>query len=294
MKGMNFFLKGCLVTGVALVAVGSAVTAFDYARTLWGARSSASPQAVQELEEMRGAALEGAKLRSLDIELSGGRLQLSAGEEVMLQVGEKLQPHIKYEQKGDSLFLRDTLNEKWWKRVHDWEDTDYAITLVLPEGEYERVYISLGCGEGYIQGLTADSLTVYSGAGDMYLKEISAQDIELSGGVGEFTAYALSSSRSVDIGCGVGTFTLAGDLRGDISVSGGIGEMSLRLAGEEEEYSVFASAGVGSVRVGSRTVSMLSGGIEEERKNAENRLDISCGVGEIDVQFSEDIDKPVS
>ncbi|MCI8441590.1 MAG: DUF4097 domain-containing protein [Provencibacterium sp.] len=293
MSEMNIFLKGCLIAGVAMVAVGAAITAFDYTRTLREARQpTAAKETLQEPEQMQGGVFEiSGTLQKLDIELSGGRLQLLQGEEASLQIGKKLQPYMRCEQQEDTLILRDTLNEKWWKSFHDWGDTGYMVTLVLPKEGYESVHVSLGVGEGNLQGLTADKLTVYSGAAEMCLQEISAGDLEISSGAGEVSAYGIYTTRSADIGCGVGEFSLAGDLRGKVFISGGIGEMSLQLAGAQEDYSISANSGIGQVSVGGETVSMFTGGIKQERENAENRLDISCGVGEIDIRFSEDINK---
>ncbi|MCI8624348.1 MAG: DUF4097 domain-containing protein [Provencibacterium sp.] len=280
---MNGFLKGCLAAGVGLIAIGSVVTAFDYARTLRNAPRTAAEGLASVLEESR----EG--LKNLDLNLSGADLEITAGETLSLQVGEKLQPYFQYELKGDTLRCWDTLGKNWWRKRSLGEG--YDVSLVLPKAVYETVTVQLGVGSGELRGLETEIFSAASGAGEIQLWDIRAEETELSCGAGTFTGRRVYSSRRTEINCGVGEFDLSGDLRGNVLVSGGVGEARLRLAGAEEEYSVLAEAGIGSVQVGSRETSMMGGKLEMERENAENRLELLCGVGQIDVQFSEDIDQ---
>lgn len=319
---MNLFLKGCLIAGIALTAAGSVITAFDYAHTLQKASPATTdygvpisipeertqvpqPQAPQIPAEVsaealsetpdvfssaKGSLLTGQELSGLEaieVELSGGELQISTGDAPGLWAGEKLLPHLKYARHGDTLVIEDTHDRKWWQGMHN-EDQDVSVRLVLPEQEFSRIALSCGIGEADISGLSAKELTISAGAGDVGLRNLSAGAFTLYCGAGELTAKGIKTTQGAQINCGIGELTLSGDLLGEVEVKGGIGEVQLLLSANEEDYSITAEAGIGEVRIGGRSVSMLSGSFSRQRENAENSLDISCGIGEIDVRFSED------
>lgn len=318
---MNLFLKGCLAAGVALTTIGSMMTAFDYARTLRRANTPVTeadipsergqeqqPQAPQILAEASTEALDNRQnvfssakgpllsqqelsgLRDIEIELSGGSLQVSTGDAPGLWVGEKLLPHLQYAREGDTLTVKDTLDRKWWKEIHSREPA-YTVRLVLPRQEQAEIALTCGIGEASIAGLAAENLLINAGAGDVHLTDLSAGELTLSCGAGQLTANGMYTTKKAEIDCGIGELALSGDLRGEVAVKGGIGEVKLRLSASEEEYSITAEAGIGEVKIGGRSVSMLSGSFSRQREDAENSLDISCGIGEIDIRFSEDNDK---
>lgn len=162
---------------------------------------------------------------------------------------------------------------------------DTKIVLTVPkDAVLEEASFEFGAADIEMQGITAKELAVTVGAGELDAKKLTATEkAKFSVGAGEFSAedVELSNAR---LDCGVGQMELSGNLTGDSTVDCGVGQISLTLTGNEEEYHGNLSCGLGEISMGSVKIDG-SGNKTYGTSSAESRMDIKCGIGEVDVRF---------
>lgn len=112
---------------------------------------------------------------------------------------------------------------------------------------------------------------------------VSLESLSLNMSAGELDAEGLDT-RYLEISCGAGNVDMTRVRAEEIYVNCGVGEVDLLLEGAEEDYPLSVSCGVGEVRVGERRYSSLSQQVET---GTAPLLNIDCGVGEVDVRFTE-------
>ncbi len=190
----------------------------------------------------------------------------------------------------------------------DWEswlgifDESPRIVVTVPEGyELTRAEIENKAGSMTITGLSAEELTVRSGAGEVILEEISAGYFSLYTGAGKTTGdQVLSDETKIQGGAGelrftdcrlgnlqlesgVGKTTISGEIPGSSTVRCGVGETSLQINGKREEYRLSVQSSIGSVKVNGEDYSES----DWNEEDAMNKLDISGGVGQIRIDFED-------
>ena len=106
--------------------------------------------------------------------------------------------------------------------------------------------------------------------------------LSLTMGAGELDAEGLDT-RYLEISCGAGNVDMEWMRAEEIYVDCGVGEVDLSLEGTEADYPLAVSCGVGEVTVGDRHYTSLSRDVETGETPV---LQIECGVGSVDVQFS--------
>lgn len=141
--------------------------------------------------------------------------------------------------------------------------------------------ISSGVGHLEINDLSADSLTLSSGVGEITGNNLSAQDTNISTGTGSIRLTDCDFN-DLDLDNGVGEFDLKGKITGDTDIDGGVGQIKINIDGNAEDYFFKSDTGVGGIRLNGKKM-----GEETGNDNAPNKMDISGGVGEIDIYTND-------
>jgi hypothetical protein len=172
----------------------------------------------------------------------------------------------------------------------------------------ESMSFSCGTGDVTLSNLHAKSLTVSGGVGEVTLKDFSAETFDFSGGTGDVTLKDGSVTKRTSISGGVfsidaedvefynltlsggtGDIDFSGTLRGKCQVEGGVGNVSLRFSDSAENYSMRLERGVGSMRAHNADMVVGEDGdyAINPRLNTGNTVEISMGVGDVDVSFAQ-------
>lgn len=126
---------------------------------------------------------------------------------------------------------------------------DGSIRVIIPNNmSFEEVDLEIGAGQANVNGLITNEVSIEVGAGKVNIKELDAREI---------------------------------------SAETGAGEIVLEIVGKKEDYSYNLECGIGELKVGETSYSGL--GSEQKIKNpdAKRFLDAECGVGKIQINFSE-------
>ena len=95
-------------------------------------------------------------------------------------------------------------------------------------------------------------------------------------------------TNKLDIDTGVGAVTFTGTVAGDVELETGVGDVTLNLANPEQDYNYRIECGVGTIRVGGSSYTMLSHETHINN-NAPYNMELECGVGSIKVNFSDSV-----
>ena len=72
----------------------------------------------------------------------------------------------------------------------------------------------------------------------------------------------------------------------NLDVEAGVGEVDIEIAGAESDYSYDIECGIGEVIVGNRSFGGMGGSEKVTNLNAVNEMNIECGIGKVNVQFT--------
>lgn len=263
-------LKICALVGGVMLTAGIVITMVSL-EVNGKDRPAGTRDVSGESAQSVGTVVE-QDVRNLDISAPGGELTIREGDKFSVELGPTIAKHVRYEVKDGTFRLWDPDNSgsKSWMKGNRWWNNqgrrNLDIILTIPaDQEFDDVLISFGAGECDLSGLTAKRADISTGAGS----------IEASG---------MRVSESFVFDAGVGESDLEGDLTGEIEISGGVGETKLVLARPRTDYNITTSSGVGTVTVDGKEYSFLERDLDEDN-GADNSIDVSCGVGEIEIQF---------
>ena len=185
------------------------------------------------------------------------------------------------------LKVKYTPTNSWNVDFLDFDDRneEAKIILTLPaEKFFEKVSMEFGAAEVTAERILAKDLTIQVGAGEMQADYLYAEDsAKITVGAGALYADRVNLTDAT-LNCGVGELELSGEIYGNSVAECGVGEIDIALTTEEELYRGNLDCGLGEISFG-RTSVEGSGKKEYGTSSAENRMDIKCGVGEVDVHF---------
>lgn len=190
-----------------------------------------------------------------------------AGDDITVdvsQVNPKLKGRLEYKADEDELTIK-TKKSKWWPRSAG-NNTGYLV-IQVPEGDILReASFKIGAGVLGIENLKADSLDISIGAGEAVVKQFETAEL--------------------DVECGAGEGTLKGIVKEEASVHCGVGEVNLALSGNQKDYDYRLKYGIGELTVGDDSYEGFGG--KRSIDNGTGKLiDIECGVGLVEVTFTE-------
>lgn len=227
-----------------------------------------------EFSELKEYAVTSDKIQKLDIDVGAADIVIEKGEKFSVKYSgvnfdfEQEKNKLEIESEADTFF--------------SFEASGQLIISVPEKMSFEKVTLSAGAGDIYIESLKCDSLDLDLGAGQVdidYLKVKTKASVD--GGAGEMTI-ASGSINNLDISLGVGQTNITAKLGGKSEIDAGVGELNLTLTGEKKDYTVSADTGIGDFRVDGSRVS--AGDIIGD---GESLIDIDGGIGVVRVEFAE-------
>lgn len=162
------------------------------------------------------------------------------------------------------------------------------IIIVPRDQEIDDINFEGGVGNTYIQGVQVNELICTTGVGDVTVMDTVCDDFDLTGGVGNFLGDNLSVNDYVDISMGVGDVNLSGQIKGDTTVRGGVGSLYLTLQNvKPTDFNYNIEGGMSDVTINGETSKTFLSGIYDYNEDAEYFMDISGGLGSVDIMFSD-------
>lgn len=131
----------------------------------------------------------------------------------------------------------------------------------------------------------AQELDLDMGMGTLTATGLSALESDLDLGMGEMTVTDFSSG-SCDLKVGMGSLILTGSLTGRGDIECGMGSIEMTLLGRESDYGFDTTVGMGEVTIGTHSTGGL-GGAMLLNNTAPNFFGIDCGMGSIEIGFTE-------
>ncbi len=163
---------------------------------------------------------------------------------------------------------------------------DQKITLTVPRGaELESALFEFGAAEISMEEIMAKKLYLTVGAGELKADKLTATELaRFNVGAGTFSAVDVALTDA-ELECGVGEMNVSGIFYGDTKAECGVGAMELAVYGEPEQYRGELNCGLGEIDFGTISIEG-SGNKTYGTSSAERRMDIKCGIGEVDVRFN--------
>lgn len=220
---------------------------------------------------------------SLDIDAGVANVTIQKGDRFYVETVD-VPETLKVEVKGDKLFIRNKKNMGW---IHIFKKETWnkksKITVTLPSDFVgDKVKIDGGVGNITVTDVTMDVLELDGGVGDFIGEGLKGNKISIDAGVGNVKLNEVAF-KNCKIDCGVGNIEMEGRITGDCKIDGGVGNCDLRLEGSRKDYNLDIEGGAGKVHINGEKVRDL-----EEKNNSSSELEVDCGVGNIEIEFTED------
>ena len=213
----------------------------------------------------------------LDITVGVSRFEIRTGDEfevVLNNVSDDTRVNV------DGYTLRIEDGRRGGIRLFGVNVNNQEIIVYVPEGmEFRNATIDSGVGTVDIRTLTASTVNFRLGVGETKIDNlVSRENTRIESGVGRLEIRA-GEIRNLNLNSGVGESIITAELTGNNRVDNGIGRTELNIAGDLEDFTLNTSTGIGSVRLNGERQSSGTHG------SGENRLEISGGVGAIDIMI---------
>ncbi|HIU74313.1 MAG TPA: DUF4097 family beta strand repeat protein [Candidatus Pelethocola excrementipullorum] len=199
-------------------------------------------------------------IENLDIDVKHSKLILKVYEGSDIKVSAKNVISSKYTARSDGNTLR--IKDNTYFKTKSPE-----ITLSIPKGmKFNEISLDVDGGEVVIDTLNSNEFSAEIGGGRLYVSEsLTAMEIDCSVGAGVIEVEKLSGS-DVDLDCGAG-------------------QVDVTLDGSQKDYRLEGDCGIGQIIFGSDSWASL--GKKFTTGTGTNQISAECGVGQIDIQFSE-------
>ena len=114
-----------------------------------------------------------------------------------------------------------------------------------------------------------------------------AEELCVDVGAGEADINRFTAGE-VDFNCGTGSIITSGDVKEKADIDCGIGQITFTANGKQSDYNYEITCGIGEVVCGQSTYSGI--GCDEKINNhAAKEMNIECGIGEVNVNFSDEL-----
>lgn len=222
--------------------------------------------------EMRTYAVSG-PVENLDLELSAAALDIVTGDRFSLESNHK---YLSVKEENHTLKISEE------KIPFGFSSEGVTVVLTVPEGfVFEDASIETGAGKVDIDTLCANTLSLDLGAGETVIGTLSSlARAKINTGAGKLTIRD-GQLNDLTLNHGVGKLELTGALTGNCDVDLGVGSAELTLLGSREDYQIRLDKGLGDATLDGKTMSD-----DSTYGGGSNRIQISGGVGSIQIQFA--------
>lgn len=249
----------------------------------------------EELEIEKGAVKESfsaQEIENLEINIRYGAVYVTDSETDQIEIAVNAPKKNAYQCKkeGNTLKLVDKTSRYSWNALYRRLRDKVEIMIAIPQGTvFDEVELTTDAGGIEIShAVEAKKVRFELDAGELIAGEVTAEDafsVETGAGNLEIAQF---TTEYLDVDCGVGKTELHGEAFKEVEAKCGVGQIVLDLKGEEDDYDYEISCGLGSVRLNGKTYSTLSTEKEIDH-HAGRKIELECGVGEIEVTVKEEI-----
>lgn len=224
------------------------------------------------------AAIGNQDIKKLDFNLAAGDITITTGDEFAIS-GSKITSEIRND--GKTWYL-ESPKRKWFHFLSNRVSGDWEITIPR-DYQLEEINISFAAADLEIEDLWAEDMTIHGGAGEAKIQNLkvdSSLDLKIAAGELKVNSGEITGDCRLD--CGAGELNMElGKLDGSLEANCGMGQIAMTLPGERVNYKIDSQASLGQVQI--------DGG-EHDEQHSENHdiwaeLDLTCGMGEITVDF---------
>ena len=223
-------------------------------------------------EDMVPTLFEG-DITSLEIDVLATSLTVVTGDELKVETNN---PNVKsFFENGILTVKEDGISGKYFSVNSEVG----SLTVTVPDTALISVDISTGAGMVDIECLKTEKLSFDFGAGAVTVDRLYVSDkAEIDCGAGKVTVKG-GSITGLDLDMGVGEVEITSALKGRNKISCGVGNFKLDLEGDQTDYKMTLSKGLGSISVAGKAMA------EGTYGDGDTYLDIDGGVGKIKIDF---------
>jgi DUF4097 and DUF4098 domain-containing protein YvlB len=162
------------------------------------------------------------------------------------------------------------------------------VTIAIPKGkDFDSVKLEMGATDMEIDSLICSNLKVSAGAGDVTIGDLlSSNYTELKVAAGSLTIKN-AKLKDLNLECGAGDVHFTGVIEDDLDAECGMGNITLELIDKSENHQLDLEAAMGNITFNGESKSGFVNEIEEGSE-MESEYEIECGMGNIDITFTED------
>ncbi len=212
-------------------------------------------------------------IKNLEVKINAADFTIKQGESFSVESNLK---HLTVEDKNGVLTIKET--KKFGSTY-----TGAVLTLYIPvDTVFEKANITTGAGRLTVDYLSAGTMNLELGAGEVTIDTlIGTSDVDIDGGAGKITISG-GALHNLDLDMGVGQLNLTSALTGESDFDLGIGESNITIIGNKDNYKLDIEKGIGNITIDGTSVSNVKG-----QGNGDNGIEISGGIGAINVKFKE-------
>lgn len=224
--------------------------------------------------EMQNFSIDG-EISSLSVDLSGAEFIIQTADKFEIKSNHK---YISVKTDNGKLLISET------KRFFAVSPKGVTVILSVPKDfVFDNAMIDTGAGKVEIEALACDVLELSLGAGKADIKNLTANsNAKIDGGAGELNIDG-GKLCNLDLDMGVGKLTLKSRIEGKSDLDYGVGETDLILLGSKDDYKIELDKGIGEARLDGESMRD-----DSVYGSGENFIQIDGGIGEINIEFSED------
>ncbi|MBE6592279.1 MAG: DUF4097 domain-containing protein [Ruminococcaceae bacterium] len=213
------------------------------------------------------------QIKSLEVEINAADLTIKQGESFYVESNLK---HLTVEDKNGVLKIKETNK---LARAYN----GAILTLCVPaDTVFEKANIITGAGRLTVDSLSASIMNFELGAGEVTIDTLVAtSSIDIDGGAGRITVSG-GALRNLDLDMGVGKLNLTSALTGEGDFDLGVGESNITVIGNKDDYRLDIEKGLGNITVDGTSVSNI-----KDKGNGNNSIEVSGGIGAINLKFKE-------
>ena len=199
--------------------------------------------------------IEDDNIVNLDLRLQRGNLRIEMGDKFSIR------------DSRNRPFNADVRNQTFYLDVQRWRHHS-NINLTLPHStDFENVKINIGGGILDLSALSADRMELSVGGGSITATDITARILRLE--------------------CGAGKIDFDGNVTESLDIDHSVGQTIVTLDGQESDFNYDIDYAVGSVHIGDREYSGISGSDNIDNK-ADKNITIDSAVGSLEIHFKDE------
>ena len=212
-------------------------------------------------------------INSLYVDINAADITVKQGESFSVESNLK---HLTVKDKNGLLYIKDA------KKLFGNYNKSALIITIPPGVVFNKAELEAGAGRFTVDTLSAKVLNCDFGAGEVIIDSLSVSTkADIDGGAGEITISG-GSINNLDFDMGVGKLNFTSLLTGECDFDLGVGESNITLRGAKDNYTLDIEKGIGKVIVDGDNISNTSG-----LGNGQNKVEISGGIGAINVKFEK-------